>query len=328
MGSLCKYLIDRYGIGLFKEIYGGRTVEDVYGRSYDTLVGEWQEFLGTTSVPNAWRGHVEFYFKRPSIFAKDCARRVASLNEAAYRTLEKNNSIEAMKVFSEALRTSWNTESYQGLVRAAFNAARYDTVVALVGEQVRDSSSRSGILNLFLLYGDALWRREEIRAAKRAYQEVLDLDLSDRMDEYAAMRLAGLEDGELQHALPQFFAGTMKDSIAIITLENLQRRMASPLLAYLKAKFFLRMNRYSDAFSTLDTVQSLFPFPMLNAGREQILGQALFRLKEFGKARIHFWQSLNYVSNQASQDRVNDWIERCEWFETHARFRHTETPKP
>ncbi|MBI1804992.1 MAG: hypothetical protein HYR77_11065 [Ignavibacteria bacterium] len=315
MGSFCKHLIDRYGMMRFKEVYGGRSVEDVYGRTYDELIVEWQDFLKRITVPVSWRSHIEFYFNRPSIFAKECARTVANLNGAAYRKLDANNAVAAMTIFSQALMTSWNSESYQGLVRAAYAAARYDTVVCLVASQIQDSLGSSSILNLFLLYGDALWYRGDALLAKQTYNEILDLDLSDRLNESAAMRLEAIDDKRLRTSLPDYFVGTFNDSTAETYLDSLQRQSPHPLLSYLNAKLHLRKRNDSDAIHEIDTLQTLFSFPILNAGREQILGQALFRQKEFQQARAHFWQSLNYIPNQASRERVEDWLEQCEWFE-------------
>ena len=68
MGSFCRFLLDRYGILRFKELYGGKSTDEVYGKSYVELVDEWQHFLLRVEVPEQWREHAEFYFKRPSIF--------------------------------------------------------------------------------------------------------------------------------------------------------------------------------------------------------------------------------------------------------------------
>ena len=319
MGSFCKYLIDRYGVVRFKELYGGQSVDDVYGRSYDMLVTEWQDFLTGIPVPDSWKKHVEFYFSRPSIFAKECARAVANLNEEGYRNLEARNSVAATGIFSRALTTSWNTESYQGLVRAAYNAMRFDTVVYLVHSQMKDSSGRSGIVNLFLLYGDALWRTGDTLSAKHAYQDILDLDLSERMDEAAATRLVALEDENLRPPFLRYFTSAFNDSMVELCLDSLRRQSHHPILAYLQAKLFVRTSRYANTIDVLDTMRTLFPYPMLNAGREQTLGWALLRMEEFQRARAHFWQSLNYISNRASRERVDDLVERCDWLEENVK---------
>ena len=316
MGSFCRYLLDRYGIVRFKQLYGGKSPEVVYGKSYDSLVEEWQNILERVNVPDAWRSHVMFFFNRPSIFAKECARAIANLNEQAYRTLSRNNSVGAMQKFSEALAVSWNSESFAGLVRASYNAARYDTVVRLVDTQLSDSLRRFRIINLFLLYGDALWYRDDVLSARKAYEDVLALDLSDRFNESAALRLAAIGERELRNSLPDYFTESITDSSALDLLTKLQGQSGYPVLSYLKARIYYRQKEYQRGIDELEKISGRFDAPALEAGREELLGEGYFRLKKYQIARVHFWQALNFISNQASVDRIYDRLERCEWFES------------
>lgn len=314
MGSFCRYLIDRYGIVLFRGLYGGKSPAVVYGKSYDDLIDEWQGYLERFDVPESWRKHVEYYFNRPSIFAKECAREVAKRNEEGYRNLVSNNPAAAMEKFSAALNTSWNTESYSGLVRSAFGAARFDTVVRLIDARAGDSVHSSGLINLNLLYGDALWHRGDIGPARKAYGDILAFDLSENQDESAAIRLAALEDKILRTALPEYVVGALSDSAALRLLRDLRHRSTDPIVPYLEGRFFLRQKQYEQAFDILRTTAGRLGAPILNARAEQMIGEACFRLGKFQDARVHFWQSLNFVTNTASIRRVDDWLDRCEWF--------------
>lgn len=318
MGSFCKHLIDRYGIVRFKQLYGGGDPASVFGKSYDVLIGEWVEYLRRIDVPESWRKHVMFYFNRPSIFAKECPRLIASLNDEAYRTLSRRNSVMAMKLFANALDASWNSDSYAGLVRSAYGAARYDTVVALVDRQLSDSLGRFRILNLFLLYGDALWARDDVLSARRAYGEVLSLDLSDRLDEAAALRMAALDETPLRESLAAYFTESISDSAALDLFGRLEGRTGSLIPAYLAARVLLAMHDTRSAVDTLDRMTKPFGVAVLDAGRERMLGEALFRLGKYEEARMHFWQSMNFITNRASLERVQDWLDRCEWFEEHS----------
>jgi tetratricopeptide (TPR) repeat protein len=318
MGSFCSYLIDRYGIVRFKELYGGRSPETVYNKPYETLIGEWQQFLDRIVVPELWRKHVMYYFNRPSIFAKECPRVVAVLNEGGYRAMIKSDGASAMRLFSDALKKSWNTESYAGLVRASYDAGRYDTVIRLVDARLSDSLGRSGVINLLVLYGDALWQKGNIDSARKAYEEVLALDLSDRYDESIALRLVAIADTNLQKQLPSFFTGALTDSAAQVLLFDIHEKVQNPVVGYLEARLHLKQKHYNEAIHELEQLQSPFDFPILNAGREQIIGQAYFRMKNYQQARTHFWQSLNYITNETSRRRVEQWLARCEWYERYS----------
>ncbi len=314
-GSFCRYLIGRYGIVLFRRLYSGTSPFDVYGKSYDELIAEWQNYLSRFDVPDAWRNHVEYYFNRPSIFAKECAREVAKRNEDGYRDLAGGNASAAMNDFSDALATCWNSESYAGLIRASFSAGRFDTVVQLVNARPSDTSSMSAFINLYVLYGDALWHRGEVDSARKAYRDLLGFDLFESADEAAALRLAATDDVALRSTLPDFAAGLLSDSSALRLLASLRRRTESPIVPFLEGRLLLKRKRFGEAIGDLQEVAGTLASPVLNARVEQMLGEAFFQSKNFQRARAHFWQSLNFVTNEASADRVQDWVDRCDWFD-------------
>jgi tetratricopeptide (TPR) repeat protein len=316
MGSFCKYLIDRYGIVLFRSLYGGKAPSDVYGKSYDGLVDEWQKHLGGIEIPDSWRKHVEYYFDRPSIFAKECAREVAKRNEEGYRNLAASKAAAAIDDFSSALKTSWNTESYAGLVRASFSAGKYDTVVQLIEARKTDSLHRSSLINLDVLYGDALWYRGDVAGARRAYGEILGFDISENLDEAAAIRMTGTEDPDLRRALPGYLVGSLTDSSALKLLADLAGRSTNPIIPYLEGRLKFRQKNYPGSIELMQSrTAGISGRAILDARREQLIGEAYFRLRNFQQARAHFWVSLNSISNDLSVQRVDDWLDRCEWFE-------------
>jgi hypothetical protein len=304
MGSFCEFLIGHYGIIRFKDLYGGKSEVRVYGKTYDALIEEWQGSLERVEVPPEWERHVRYYFDRPSIFAKECARAVARMNEEGTHFLRGNDPARAMMLFSEALATSWNTESYSGVIQSAYGAALYDSVVALV------RARPEGSLSLLLLYGDALWDRGDTAGARAAYQEMLVLDLSDRADEAASLRSAAIREPQLR----EFFLGKVPDSTALEQLDSLAKGSPSPVLAFLRARYLMARRAYGGVVEALEPAAAVQGSPALDAGREQMLGQAHFYRKEFQQSRVHFWLSLNYIRNNASVARVNDWLDRCEWF--------------
>jgi tetratricopeptide (TPR) repeat protein len=315
MGSFCRFLIDRYGILRLKELYGGGNVEKIYGMPYEKLIDEWQHYLERVEVPESWRQHIEYFFRRPSIFAKECAHAVANENEEGYRLLERNTPVAATEKFRSALVMSWNTESYGGLVRSFFASARYDSVVELMNVQMRDTLRRSGVANLYLLYGDALWYRNDALAARDCYREILSLDLSERYNEAAAVRLTALGIKELRATLAEYIVGSISDSAAEKLLRELKLTTNAPIVDYLTAKLYLRQEKFNKAINILESLTVTMDSLVLDARKHELLGESYFMLKKYQQARICFWKSLNYISNKASVERINDWVERCEWFE-------------
>lgn len=316
MGSFCKFLIAQYGISRFKELYRGRGVRLVFGKPYEQLVEEWKEHLFAVTVPEEWRAHVLYVFKRPSIFAKECARRIAYLNERANAERSVGNNKEAEYLFAISLANSWNTEAFAGLVRLKYDTQKFDEVIAMMDEHMKDSLHRSALSSLLLLYADAMWARGDNDSAMNVYKQLKSLDLSERYNEVVELRMLSLRDTSLRHILMKFFTSSMSDTEALLLLDTLGKKNTQPLLNYLKAQVRLRQKNFRDAIQNLEKIS--LNNPMLLFGKERMLGEAYFRLKDFQQAKIHFWQSLNYITNKASIQRIEDWIERSNWFENNA----------
>ena len=319
MGSFCRYLLDRYGVVRFKELYGGNSVEKVYGTSYQGLVDEWQSFLDRIIIPGSWKDHVEFYFNRPSIFAKECVRTVAILNEEANRKFAHRDMDGAIHDFKQALMTNWNTESYAGILRSSYAAGYFDTVVSLFDTVNQDSSTHPTFLGFLLAYGDAEWHEGNENSAADAYRQILHIDLSRSVDEAAAVRLEAMEDPVVGPIFPRYLSIAQSDTASLKFLDSCSRQMNSPFLRFLEARAGLRLEKFQQVIDLLQRDSMRFSRPELNASKELMLGQASLRLLQFQNARAHFWRSLNFMNNLAVMQQVYDSIERCEWYEQHER---------
>ena len=319
MGSFCRYLLDRYGIVRFKELYGGSSVEKVYGKSYQSLVDEWQSFLDRIDAPEAWKDHVEYYFNRPSIFAKECVRTVALLNEEANRKLVRHDLDGAMRDFKHALATNWNAESYAGLLRTSYAAGSFDSVISLFDAVEQDTATRSTFLGFLLAYGDAQWHNGNLNAARNAYQRILHIDLSRQVNEAAIVRLEAMDDALLAPIFPNYLSVAQSDTAAWKFLDSCSQHMTTPLLRFLEARAAIRVQKFQQTIDLLQSDSTRYRYPELNAAKELMLGQAFLRLLQFQHARAYFWRSLNFIDNTAVTHQVYDWIERCEWYEQYGK---------
>jgi predicted negative regulator of RcsB-dependent stress response len=283
----------------------------VYGASFDQLTVEWEHYLRRVEVPDEWKNHVQYFFNRPSIFAKECARAIARMNDAGWKSIGQNLPEKAMGQFSLSLQKSWNTEAFNGLVRSAYMAGKYDTIITLMAQRKQDSSSVS---NLLLYYGDALWHNNDTVAARSVYRQIANLDLSDRYDEIVAVRLLVFDDPTLRTALPAYIMGKLNDSSAAALFTQLKEKSANPVLHYLIAKFLIKQKQYQAAIDELQGIKAGMKNPLLDGSKERWMAECYFQMHKFQQARVHQWQSLNYITNEASVNRIEENVDRCEWY--------------
>jgi len=78
MGSFSRWLIETRGIEKFRAAYAFGDIEGAYGETIDTLVAEWRAYLDAIELDEEELALASFYFDRPSIFGKVCARNLAS----------------------------------------------------------------------------------------------------------------------------------------------------------------------------------------------------------------------------------------------------------
>lgn len=69
-GSFVQYLLDHYGIERFKRTYQSGRFEAGYGRSLQSLIAEWDDFLSQIKILDSDESHVRYSFRRLPVFQK------------------------------------------------------------------------------------------------------------------------------------------------------------------------------------------------------------------------------------------------------------------
>jgi tetratricopeptide (TPR) repeat protein len=316
MGSFCKFLIDEYGIEKFKQLYGGSSVQTVYQKEYEELIQEWQSTIEKVAVPDSWKNHVEYFFRRQSIFAKECARTIARINEEGFRSLMNKQPEQAKALFQSSLEQSWNTQAFMGIISAEYSASKYARVIELMKKQEVDSSHKSPVAGILSTYGNSLWQTGDTANARIVFNKILEYDLSDRTNESALLRLEALNDTELANYLRPYFTSPASGQLTIAFIDSGLVKYSHPLLHCIKAKISFRLKKYRDVIQNLLPITYDLP-PELQSSSNQLLGESYFWLKDYQLAEQCFTEELAMTTNQAARKRIEDWIKRCEWFGYH-----------
>ncbi len=315
MGAFCEWLIGGRGMNAFKTWYGGGSPVDAYGVGVDSLVAEWRASLDGIDVPESWKSHTDFYFRRKSIFARECARVVANLNADGGRALDREEYGSAVWSFGEALSKSWNASSFAGLARTFFGRGDYDGVIMLFDAERGDSTRSGSLAGIRMIYGDALMMRGEFSAALAVYRELRDLDLSPGLNEALALRMQVAGETGLREYLAPVIAGTMEDSVALDWLSGIENSGNAALISHLKGKLMLAKGDYAGAARETAEYFAPFQYPELNGALNDITAGAFFRLGSFFSARAFYERTLDYNPGAVLTGRVRDRQERCDWFE-------------
>lgn len=317
-GSFCRFLIDRYGIRLMTRLYGTNNYEQEYGRTLDSLVSEWEGFLDTVPRSDTDRDVIDVLFRRPPIFGKVCARVVAGRNREAREALAQREYERAADLYRVSYDEGRGYEALAGFLTAEVRRGHHETATSILDTVILRDERPAQFLPLFLLVGDATWAGGDTAEARALYQRLSCADLSDGYTAAAVVRQIALTDAGVRQVLLRHFLSGEADSLRIRTLDSLRTRFpADKLVGYLHGVMNLGLQRYDDAVADLDTLDMLSLSPVLEAMRLEHLGSALFHQYRFEDARAAFWISLNHVDNDARRNRVEDWVDRCDWVEHH-----------
>jgi len=303
-GSFCKYLVDTYGIDTFAKVYAGGNVSKIYQHDISLLVAEWQKKIQQQTLTKNDSVKAAFYFKRSSIFQKDCARVIANQNDETKSLLAQHEYQKALASAERSLRLSKTAEAIFQKSSALCELQQYSETAAFCREQLSDSSISPMLLPLHMRLGDAYWALDSTAKAKSEYQYVASLGFGQWYVEVSSVRLEALSSDE-EHALRTVMLLTMEDTARI----NRLSRLHAPLARYFLAQEYFKQRRYAEAGKLLESF-SWTAHPALEYFRLQLLGKTYFDIQELKQAQRTFSAAKTVAPTEPFRIETNEWFER------------------
>jgi tetratricopeptide (TPR) repeat protein len=325
-GSFCRFLIDEYGMRKFTALYPWGQFQKVYGQRLEDLLEDWRLYLQSTEMPRTDITRARLLFARPSILRKVCARTIAQLNEEASASFNEKEYERASQLYQSSYTMSHSRDAMLGLFASEFRLGRYDSISTQLQEIFEDSTLAPAFVASKLTLGDCQWLLGHRQRAKTVYEELRGLDVLEAYNEATGVRLEALRHPEFDAFMRRFIASGGDDSIrASILQQALTENPKNPITSYLLGKLYLHQERYEAALKELSKIdlntskgtKKHFDDPVLDYELEKTLGFCLLRLKEFQSAKIHFWHSLNFTTNEGNMNFINDQIEYCDCLDEH-----------
>lgn len=317
-GSFCKYLIDRHGIRKMLQLYRSADYQAIYGRSLDQLVGEWQGYLERVPLDDVDQDGVDALFRRPTIFAKVCARVLARRTMQARAAFVRKDYAEAESLYASCYDAGRGYDALAGLLGSALRRGKYGLLRAALDSIVLAADHPARYLPLFIGIGDAFWATGDTEKAFMLYDRVYHADLSEGLTEAAALRIIALNDDDTGGRYLPVLLSDAGDTARVMMIDSLlSSDPGNRVLTYLKGRTLMRLGDQAGAADALRSGGAFRDDDDLEALRLRFLGQAFFRLGRYNDAREAFWVSLNAVATDVAQERVSSWIDRCEWMQVH-----------
>jgi hypothetical protein len=102
-GAFVTWVLGRWGNGVVRAWYGGGSLEQLTGRSWSALEGEFRESLRTLAMPAGASAYASARFERPSVWARKCPHVVDALNGEGDRCRDEHRLARANGFYERVL---------------------------------------------------------------------------------------------------------------------------------------------------------------------------------------------------------------------------------
>jgi len=233
-GSFIRYLNDTYGTEKLELLYRHGDFESAYHQSLDSLARGWEHLVDALPLDSQAMEEAFARFRRPSLFARPCAREVARLAEQAAALLPRNPA-ESLRLYRRCASIEPNEPSFQlGVASALESLGRTDEVIAVLTPLEAKLQSEPAVLaEVLMALADSFWRKGELQLAQATFQKVIQFKASPATDRAAYIKLNALQSPATEPAFRTYFQPGSEELKLFLLREAWEREPRNPYLNYL-----------------------------------------------------------------------------------------------
>ena len=171
-GSFSKYLIDKYGIDKYKNLYMGEDFAGVYGMQLSSAVKEYYSSLKDTSLVSH-ADEADYFFGRKSIFYKVCPRYTQERIVEAWNYFNQKNYWKSKIIFGEILNI---TNDYSAIIGYSECSQKLDSAgiaVNFLSSQINQFKNSAYYYSMELKLGDLLAQDYKFAEADSIYKNII-----------------------------------------------------------------------------------------------------------------------------------------------------------
>lgn len=174
-GSFGRWLVDEHGPAPFREAYRRGDFEGAYGRSLESLLGEWRMFLDTLDLTELQLETARYRYDRPSIFGRMCARSIATRFQQGDEFVTAGRDDEARRCFESILADDPTNVHYRLSIARTFHSMGLAEDAIRHAEEIvaTEGAGRASVGQARELIADRRWMDGELEAARATYDELL-----------------------------------------------------------------------------------------------------------------------------------------------------------
>lgn len=174
-GSFIKFLVDKYGIEKFKELYSKTDFNQLYGKDISTLATEYEnEVLHKFKLSSAFADRAKYFFGRKSIFYKECPRYIAKKTNDAWDYFNQKRFEKAKSLFSELLELSDTYSPVIGLAYCYDKENKLKNSIQLLENSLPKFENTAYQYELQFILADFLIKNNDVFKAESLYKKIIE----------------------------------------------------------------------------------------------------------------------------------------------------------
>ncbi|MBU2447394.1 MAG: hypothetical protein KJ666_17725 [Bacteroidetes bacterium] len=195
-GSFARFLIDEYGIEKFGKLYATGDFANTYGINLSDLSERYLIFIKSLNTKAEDSLSTEYYFKRQSLFEKECLRTIAKKTNQAYKLLTEKKYLEANLLFRELWGTVKTPSIAYGILYSNLFQKKYKECIDYFEKDLFKDSLSPNYVSSYLLTAFAYGLTGRDDKAKMLLDYSLRLNLNQEYNNAIQFRLKIIESKE------------------------------------------------------------------------------------------------------------------------------------
>ncbi len=270
-GSFLAFLLERHGAERVREAYRTGDVARAMGVPLRALADEWARFLDGVEPPPGIGAAARARLGRKSLFARPCAREVATLEARAASAASVGRAAEACALYGKAAERSGSAASLKAMGDVRARAGDLDAA-AEAYRAARRAAEDDGALRAAVgaAEGDLAWRRGDVAAAAAAWSGTLATNPELAETRLLEAKIVAARDPELGPAARPLLLGDGDPALALARVA----RVDHPLAAYLAGRALATRGEAAAAIPELDRATAGGLAPALDREARFLLADA------------------------------------------------------
>ncbi|UCH65230.1 MAG: hypothetical protein JSW63_11595 [Ignavibacterium sp.] len=306
-GSFVKYLVENYGIKVFKDFYLNGYYKISYEIELNNTLESYYSFL-TDFDDSKTLDMAHYYFGRKSLLQKTCPRAISSYLSAGWEQLRSSDILGARGTFETVVNLADNYSALVGLARSYEKQDSLMRAITLLRDDINKFEGTSYFYNLELILADLYLKREDLQKADSLYTRLIEQFPNRKLYFLAKIRRELLKDEKM---LTNYLNGSNYDkySILLILNEKNYNYYSFPTLIRLsntvEEAYNLFLDRLDKDIIVEDFASSYASF---------ILSKYMLINYDFTNARKMSGLSLRYNSDDNFNTIKKQHFQKVEWF--------------